>query len=307
MKPKKLKKGDTIGIICPAFSISSKSKRIPILEEYLTELGLNIRYGKSFGASYGYLAGDDRLRVKDLEEMFLDSEINGIICMLGGYGTTRIVDKIDYRKIAAYPKLFVGFSDITVLLNAIYHYAGVPTVHGALGVYLGNPDFDDYSRRDFKTMIFHNQKGRVLKNPKDTAETLVSGMARGVLVGGNLSLIVALVGTPYDIDFTDKIVFIEDVDEKPYRIDRYLSTLRLSGKLDQARAFVFGTFSNCDDVESVWKCRDIIGEYMAACGKPAIFNFNSGHSFPFINIPIGLEVEFDADARELILGEELYC
>lgn len=306
MKPAKLKKGDAIGIICPAFSISTRSPRIPALEEYLNGLGLSVRYGKSLGAAYGYLAGDDDLRARDLEDMFEDESIAAIICMLGGYGSSRIVDKLNYRLIASRPKLFVGFSDITVLLNAIYRYAGIPTAHGALGVYLGNPGFDDFSRRDFEALLFQNQKGRVLKNPYDDAETIVGGAARGILIGGNLSLVAAMEGTPYEVDFTDKIVFLEDVDEKPYRIDRYLSTLRLSGKLAKAKGFVFGSFSNCDDAASTWQCRDIVEQYMKSCGKPAIYNFSSGHSFPFINLPIGIEVEFDANAKTLLLLEELY-
>jgi len=182
----------------------------------------------------------------------------------------------------------------------------MPTIHGALGVYLGNPDFDEYSRFDFETLIFQNQKGRILKNPHNNAETIIGGKTNGILVGGNLSLIAALIGTPYDIDFADKIVFIEDVDEKPYRIDRYLSTLRLSGKLAQAKAFVFGTFNNCDDAASLWTCRDVIRQYATLYDKPTVLNFASGHSFPFINIPIGIEVEFDADGKTLKLCDELY-
>jgi len=116
MKPKRLNKGDTVGIICPSFSISRKSPRISVLERYLSELGLNLLYGQSMGASYGYLAGDDTFRAKDLEAMFMDDKISAVICMLGGYGASRIVDKIDYNKIATRPKLFMGFSDITVLL-----------------------------------------------------------------------------------------------------------------------------------------------------------------------------------------------
>ena len=190
--------------------------------------------GKSLGAAYGYLAGDDDLRARDLEDMFEDESIAAIICMLGGYGSSRIVDKLNYRLIASRPKLFVGFSDITVLLNAIYRYAGIPTAHGALGVYLGNPGFDEFSRRDFEALLFQNQKGRVLKNPYDDAETIVGGAARAFL-SAELEFGCRYGRNPYEVDFTDKIVFLEDVDEKPYRIDRYLSTLRLSGKLAKAK------------------------------------------------------------------------
>lgn len=305
-KPKALKKGDTIGIICPAFSISLNSPRIPVLEHYLRGMGFNIRYGKTFGASYGYLSGYDRLRTEDIEEMFSDGAIHAVICMLGGYGTSRIVDRIDYDIIAANPKLFIGFSDITVLLNTFYKFAMMPTIHGALGVYLGNPDFDEYSKRDFENLLFLNQKGRILKNPDNDAVTIKGGKIEGKLIGGNLSLIAALLGTPYEIDFTDKIVFIEDVDEKPYRIDRYLCSLRLSGQLERAKGFVFGVFKNCNAEGRSWSCQDVIKQYVDIYEKPAIYNFSSGHSFPFINIPIGLAVKLDADEKTLTISEELY-
>jgi len=303
---KRLEKGDTIGIICPASAISLQSSRIPVLEEYLRRLGFKIKYGKTVGALYGYLAGEDDLRINDIESMFADKEINAIICMLGGYGTTRIVDKINYEIIKKNPKLFIGFSDITVLLNSIYRYCGIPTIHGALGVYLGNPNFDEYSRNDFEQLLFQKQKGRVLKNPNNDCETIYDGIARGVMVGGNLSLIATLSGTPYSVDFTDKIVFIEDVDESPYRIDRYLSNLRLSGQLSKAKAFIFGTFSNCEDNKSSWDVFHIIKEYLQEYKKPSVFNFSSGHSFPFLNIPIGLEIEFDANKKTIIFCNELY-
>jgi len=309
MKFKKLKKGDTIGLICPASSISKDSPRIPVMEKYLASLGFNIKYGASFTSSYGYLAGSDELRAKDVENMFVDDEVNAIICMLGGYGSSRMVDLIDFEKIKSHPKLFMGFSDVTVLLNAINQRANIPTVHGVVGIYLGNPKMDIFSFKDFESLIFKKQIGRVLKNPDDLCETMNGGIVQGEIVGGNLSLIATLVGTEYDIDFTDKIVFIEEVEEAPYKIDRYLSTLRLSGKLEKAKGFIFGYFTNCISNKSndiAWSYIDVIKQYVQKLNKPTVYDFASGHSFPFINIPIGLKVEFDANKKTIKILEDFY-
>ena len=303
---KKLIHGDTIGIICPAFSISKTSPRISTMENYLKSLGFNVKYGKTVFSQFGYLAGDDDLRVLDIEEMFYDESIKAIICMLGGYGCSRIVDKLNYHKIKKHKKLFIGFSDITVLLNALYQKADIPTVHGALGVYLGNPNMDQYSFADFEELIFSSQINRILKNPNDKCLTLNGGIARGKLVGGNLSLINTLMGTDYEIDFIDKIVFIEEVDEALYRIDRYFSTLRLANKLKEAKGFVFGYFTNCQSEENKFSYLDIIKQYFNDLSVPIIYEFASGHDFPFINLPIGLEVELDADKKTITILEDLY-
>ncbi len=307
MKFEKLQVGDTVGIICPASSISKDNPRIPVMEKYLNGLGLKVKYGKNDFASYGYLAGTDEQRAADLEAMYLDEEVKAVLCMKGGYGCSRMVDRIDFSKIAKHPKLLIGFSDVTVLLNAIQAKTGLPTIHGAVGIWLGSPKADAASRADFEALIFQNQKGRVLKNPKDNAKTLKEGAAEGKLIGGNLSLIATLAGTPYDLDFTDKIVFIEDVDEAPYRIDRYLSNLRLAGKLEQAKGFVLGYFTGCEPKEKgSWEISDLLKQYFGNLSVPVITDFASGHDFPFLNLPIGIRVKMDAQTKTITIMEELY-
>src|SRR5690554_2379225 len=307
MKLKKLKAGDTVGIVCPAGSISLDSKRIKLLEERLTGFGLKYKYGITIGKKVAYLGGSDEERASDLMAMFKDSEVKIILAMLGGYGCSRIVDRLDYDVIKANPKLLIGFSDITVLLNSINKLTDIPTLHGPVGIYLGKEEFDQESINDFYEVLFSKQLNRVLKNPKDDSITLTNGVARGKLVGGNLSLINNLMGTPYEIDFSDKIVFIEEVDEKPYAIDRYLSSLRLSKSLEKAKGFVFGYFTNCEssDVDS-WGYLDLIEQYFGDLNKPIIYNFASGHDLPFISLPIGLEVELDAGKKTITSLEEMY-
>ncbi|HHX00146.1 MAG TPA: LD-carboxypeptidase, partial [Acholeplasmataceae bacterium] len=185
MKVKKIKKGSAVGIITPAAAIDKNSSRFKLLEERLNNLGLKVKYGKAVGKRYGYLGGTDEDRIEDLEAMFLDSEVSVIIAMLGGYGSSRIVDKVNYEIIKNNPKLLIGFSDITVFINAIYQKTNLPTIHGPVGIYLGKAEFDSISQADFEALLFTSQQGRILKNPKDNAKTLVSGKAKGKLVGGN--------------------------------------------------------------------------------------------------------------------------
>lgn len=296
-----------MGIVCPAGGILSDDKRIKLLEERLTLLGLNYKYGKTVGKKFAYLGGTDNERSADLMDMFLDKDVDLILAMLGGYGCSRIVDKLDYDKIKENPKLLIGFSDITVLLNSINKFTTIPTLHGPVGIYLGKPNFDEISLKDFSDVLFSNQLGRVLKNTKDDAITLCDGVVRGRIVGGNLSLINNLIGTPYEIDFTDKIVFIEEVDEKPYAVDRFLSALKLSGSLNKAKGFVLGYFTNCEPTEKdSWNYEDIINQYFSNLNKPLIYNFASGHDLPFISLPIGLEVELDATNKTITILEEMY-
>ena len=307
MKLIKPKINDTVGIICPAGAINRDDIRIVLLEERLTSLGFKIKYGNTIGKKCSYLGGSDEERAADLMAMFMDEEVRIVIAMLGGYGCSRIVDKLDYNLIRENSKLLIGFSDITVLLNSINKITAVPTIHGPVGIYLSKPEYDDASLRDFTDGLFLNQKGRILKNPNDDAITLNPGEATGKLVGGNLSLINNLIGTPYEIDFSEKIVFIEEANEKPYAIDRYLAALRLSGNLDKAKGFVLGYFTNCSSTDdNSWNVLDIIIQYFSNINKPVIYNFASGHGLPFISLPIGLEVLLDATNKTITILEEMY-
>ncbi|HHU55219.1 MAG TPA: LD-carboxypeptidase [Acholeplasmataceae bacterium] len=305
MKVKRLLKGDTIYFLCPSFKCQMESQRIKNLENIIHNLGYKIKYGKTCFLSNGYLAGTDGERIKDLEDAFLDNEVKAIICLKGGYGASRIVDKLNYQIIKKNPKIFMGFSDITVLLNAFYQKANLPTIHGEMGIFLGRNDIDQDSIDDFKDLLEMPMKNRVLTHP--SIKALSEGVTQGVLVGGNLSLITNLIGTPYDIDFNNKIVFIEEVDEAPYRIDRMFAQLRLSGKLEQAKGFIFGHFTNCvSESQEHQQVTELISEYFIKLNKPIIINFPSGHEFPFLNLPIGLQVELDANAKIIKIIEEYY-
>ena len=308
---KKLSQGATIAIINPAFKNPNDAlEKYDYMVKYLEGLGYKLKFGKTFFAEEGYLAGSDDLRAKDLEEMFLDKEVEAIICMRGGYGCSRMVDKINFDIIKSNPKILCGFSDVTVLLNNIYKHAKIPSLHGLVGIYLGHKKCNEDTNQYFWDAFNKQQLGRILKNPKEVeSHTLVSGCAEGVLVGGNLSLLATLCGTDYEVDFTDKIVFIEEVTEEPYQIDRYLSSLRLRGMLNKAKGFIFGYFTDCNPSESKkdgQTVESLIKEYFGSLGKPVITGFACGHDFPFITLPIGVKVKMDADNKTIEILEEIY-
>lgn len=303
LKVQKLKKGDTIGIIIA--SSCNRVDRFKELEDYISNLGFNILYGKTVYLKSGYLAGSDEERIQDIHDMFLNPEVKAILCLKGGFGASRIIDKIDYNLIKNNPKLLIGFSDVTALLNNFYKYANLPTVHGLVGNFLASKYCDDFSKQDFKDLLFENTKGRILKG-NDNTKTLVEGIAEAELVGGNLCLISDLYGTDYEVDFENKIVLIEEVEEPPYNIDRMFAQLRLGKNIYKAKGFVFGHFTDCIDSENDNTYENLIKEYFGNLDVPVIYNFPTGHEFPFINVPIGLKVRLDANKKQIEILEEMY-
>ena len=306
----KLKKGDTIGIINPAFkNPDNVFERYSKMIEGFEEKGFTLKFGKTFTATEGYLAGSDELRAEDVNEMFKDPEVKAIVCMRGGYGCSRMVDKVDFEVIKNNPKLLCGFSDITVLTNAIYKKTNIPALHGLVGIYVGSNSCDEFSINDFWTVLTENQKGRVLQNPNKDAKVMVPGKCTGEIIGGNLSLIATMVGSEYELDFTDKIVFIEEVSEEPYQIDRYLSSIKLRGMLEKAKGFVLGYFTGCNQSEGrkgTQTVMDVLEHYLKDLGKPVLYDFACGHDFPFVNLPIGIKATLDTDTKTITLEEDLY-
>lgn len=304
LKVNKLQKGDTIGMLI-ASSCNRSTERMPKIQEEVESLGFKVKFGKTCYLKDGYLAGTDEQRIEDIHEMFADPEIKAIICYKGGSGASRIIDRLDYELIKKNPKLLMGFSDVTVLLNNLYKHAGLPTVHGLVGIYLGSPNLCESSKEDFKKLLTLNTKGRVLEGNEKT-KTLISGVAEAEITGGNLCLISDLYGTDYEIDFEDKIVLIEEVNEGVYNIDRMFAQFRLGKSLEKAKGFIFGHFTDCVDSNNENTYENIIKEYFGNLNVPIIYDFPTGHAFPFVNVPIGLKVRLDADKKTIEILEELY-
>lgn len=293
----KIFKGCTIGIVAPSSPFNIYD--LNIIEENLNKLGYKIKFGKSCFSSYkGYLSGEDKLRAKDIEDMFLDKEVDGILCLRGGYGTPRILDKINYDVIKNNPKFFIGYSDITALHIAFNQRCNLITFHGVMAGTC--PEWDEFTYKSLINSINYTDTLDI-KNPKDEKiYTLIEGSCEGILTGGNLSLIVSTLGTDYEIDTKEKILFIEEIDESIYKLDRMLTQLDLAGKLKDCNGIIFGDFCNCkkenkDDFELIDLLKDKIQKY----NKPCIFNLKSGHCNPMITLPLGAKCILDSSKKKI--------
>lgn len=298
--PKLLKKGDCIGIIAPASPTTDE--KVLKSKEKMKELGFEVKLGESCYGKYGYLSGPDELRAKDLNSMFKSKDIKGIMCIRGGYGTPRILDKIDYEAIKNNPKVFIGYSDITAIHIALNQICNLITFHGPMASTDMLEDFDEFTKKSLFDCIVKGVSIKSIENPKDhKIEKLVGGCSEGQLVGGNLSLIAATMGTSYEIDTRGKILFMEDIDEEPYNIDRMLTQLALAGKLEEAAGFILGDWKNCNGKteQPSLTLLEIFNDLIGPMNKPTIYNIRAGHCNPMITLPLGKKVLLDADKCEI--------
>ena len=215
-KAKKLKFGDTIGLIGPSGAVRTEGGIERAVQE-TERMGFRVKLGETAGQKYGYLSGSDEVRARDINNMFADDEVDAIICLRGGYGATRILDQLDYEMIKKHPKVFVGFSDITALHIAFQNECDLVTFHGPMAAanWAGKP-LDDFSLESLYRVIMNSESAGELPNPPEyPKETVNPGQAEGLLVGGNLTLLAASLGTPWEIDAKDRILFIEEVGSVP--------------------------------------------------------------------------------------------
>ncbi|SFS57544.1 muramoyltetrapeptide carboxypeptidase [Paenibacillus sp. 453mf] len=298
--PEPLGAGDTVGIIAPASP--GDAARITKAANYLLGLGLQVQFGETVYSEYGYLAGEDQDRADELNAMFANPDIKAIVCARGGYGTARMADLLDYELIQRHPKFFWGYSDITFLHNAIFQRTGLITFHGPMLTCLASDLVDPLTLEGFKLLF-----GKDVPSYTEAIsplEVLIPGTGAGPIVGGNLSLLVTTLGTPYEIDTTGKLLLIEDIDEEPYRIDRMLNQLLQAGKLTEAAGIIVGDFHHCDPVKraSSLSLDEVIRHYMTKAGRPAVSGFRIGHCSPNIAIPLGLPALLDTNRKLLQFG-----
>ncbi|MCA1027975.1 LD-carboxypeptidase [Cytobacillus kochii] len=301
IKPARLRMGDTVGVIAPASPPNQENlkRSFAYLEK---ELGLKIKLGQSLFEQYGYLAGPNENRLEDLHMMFADKEVKAIICAGGGYGTAKIADDIDYKMIAENPKVFWGYSDITFLHTAIRQKTGLVTFHGPmLASDIGSVQEDQTLSKAFMKQIMEPE-GRVYPKTLGNLETVVSGVAEGDIVGGNLCLLTSTIGTAFEIDTKDKIILIEDIHEEPRSIDRMLNQLYMAGKLQQAAGFVIGNFKNCTpEREQSLSLDEVLDYYFKRIGKPTVKGFMIGHCTPHFSLPLGVPAKLNAETQDLTI------
>lgn len=294
--PKGLADGDTVGIVAPAGPLRRGS--YSAIEQALNTMGFSVKFGASCKSRYrGYLSATDQVRADDVNRMFADDGVDGIICMRGGYGTPRLLDLIDYPLIEKHPKVFVGFSDITALHGAINQNSKLVTFHGPMAYNV--PAWDQFTKETFISAVNIVDTYDLHNPPGEEILTITEGMGEGKLVGGNLSLITAMMGTDYELDTKDKILFIEEIGEPIYKIDKMLTQLLMAGKLEHCSGIVFGDFHNCqkehyDDFDLMELIKDRVG----ALEIPCVCNVKSGHCMPMITLPLGMTCALHANKSD---------
>jgi muramoyltetrapeptide carboxypeptidase len=309
VKPARLKEGDTVGLVMPS-SAQWDPVPIDILLDTLKALGLQSRVGRHVYDRRGYFAGRDEDRAADLNAMFADPEVRAVHCVRGGWGAARLLPLLDWNTIARNPKILVGYSDITALLLSVHAKTGLVTFHGPVGASTWNSFNVDWMKR-----VLWNAEAATFANLKEPNDTLVPvrnrtrvitpGKARGRLLGGNLTVFTTIIGSAYLPDFRDSILFLEDVEEAPYRLDRMLTQLKLAGILGQVKGVVWGTCDGCTPGEGFGSLTipDVLDDHVKPLGVPAYAGAMIGHVDRQFTLPLGVQVELDADAGTITMLE----
>jgi muramoyltetrapeptide carboxypeptidase len=305
IKPRRLKKGDTIGLVSPGSFITKKQLEDSIKNIEL--LGFKAAYSGKVISKYGYLGGSDEERADDLNDMFRRTDVDGIICTRGGYGCSRILPLLDYDLIKNNPKVLMGYSDITSLLYGIFEKSGVVGFHGPVGI----STYDDFSVRYINDIILNPTPALTLLNHEENKNlnTIRSGKAEGILVGGNLSIIVSLIGTEFDIDSSGKIIFIEEVGEEPYRIDRMLTQMIQAGKFKNAAGIALGVFRNCEPkgsesgITNSFSLAEVLNDRLYDLNIPLVYGLSFGHISNKFTLPFGVKAELNSVNQTITLLE----
>lgn len=299
-----------MGLINPA-GVVWEPENVEIVAESLAALGFKTKRGANLLARRGYFAGTDEQRAADLNAMFADPEVRAIHCVRGGWGSARLLPLLDWKTIAKNPKILLGYSDITTLLLALHAKTGLVTFHGPVGASQWNPFNVGYIKRvlqDAEAVTFENLKEideDDLTVVENRVRTLHPGTARGRLLGGNLTVLSSLLGSGYLPDWVGCILFLEDVEEAPYRIDRMLTQLRLAGILQKARAVIWGTCADCRPGQGFGSLTvtEVLDDHIRPLGVPSWSGAMIGHVDRQFTLPVGAEVEANATAGTLRMLE----
>lgn len=312
--PPTLQPGDTVAITAPSSPVSAS-----VLESSIRSiefLGMKALVMESCRQQHGYLAGTDRQRASDINTAFADPEVRGIFCLRGGFGATRILPLLDFDSIRKAPKIFTGYSDITALHVAFNQLCGFITFHGPMP----NTKYhhmDPFSLKSLRQYLFSGIPRTPVSNPPgEPIHVLHPGKASGLLTGGNISLLAGTLGSPYEIDTRGKILFLEEVGERPYRLDKALTALALAGKFRDCSGIILGTFAECEEPEdpdtvpastviaqNTLELTDIFQEVILPFEKPTLLNFRAGHIYPQSTLPFGASVSFHTDYPALSFSQ----
>jgi muramoyltetrapeptide carboxypeptidase len=309
--PERLRSGDTVALIAPA-SAPEDARAIDRSVALLEAKGFRVKLGRNARKRLGYLAGTDRERAGDLMTAFADRHVKGIFCLRGGYGTARLLPLLDYRVIGANPKVFVGFSDITSLHCAFVEKANLLTFHGPMvASYLIKKDFPRYSSEWLFKMITEPIAPASIRRGYSgrTVKILRRGKAAGRLIGGNLSVLCALIGTPYEPEFRGRILYLEELEEKPYRVDRMLTHLAHAGVFQKVAGVAVGVCIDCEDPKASrarifrQSLEHVLHDRLGSLNVPVVIGLPFGHGPHNATLPVGGRAVLDAEKGDLILTE----
>ena len=312
IRPKVLRAGDTVGLITPSTFVSDPD-RLQLARRTAEYFGLRPKVGRNVAKREGYLGGTVAERLEDLHAMFRDPEVKAVFAIRGGYGSEQILDGIDYQLIRRNPKVFLGYSDITAMHLAIQKRAGLVTFHGPVVL----SQFTEYTQNWFRKALFQTEPVGAVTNPpeanalrpKHTLRTIRPGSGRGPLIGGNLTLISTTMGTPFEIETRGRVLFLEDVSEEPYSIDRMLTQLRLAGKFDGVAGIIFGECHDCkprefqQSFDSTFSLGEVLDEILKQAKVPVLSGLTIGHTEDQLTLPEGVMARLDADKQELVIEE----
>ncbi len=314
LKPAALKEGSTIGIVAPASGVSNGEVSGAVAT--LSRLGFKVKTGKHLSRGFGYLAASDEKRAEEFMKFIRDPEIDCLMAVRGGYGVMRILPMLDFEAIRANPKIIIGYSDITALVNAVYQKSGLIAFHGPVAT----SSFDEYTLNSFRRTLMgppapagefvESEEYNGSSFGEARASTIVPGKATGRLVGGNLSLVSDVMGTPYEIDMAGKILFLEEIAEEPYRVDRMLTQLALSGQLGRCAGIALGRFRKCEaprrggEFQVSLSLEQVIRNTVEPLGVPTVYGLSIGHiGISKLTVPVGGLATLDAEAKTISFDE----
>lgn len=291
-KPAPLRRGDLIGIVAPAAAVDAAAVATGV--HALEQLGFRVQVGNAVFQRAGYLAGRDGERLDDLVEMFRNPEVKAIVGARGGYGSGRLLPLLDPALAREHPKIVVGFSDLTFLLNDLLQRAGLVTFHGPMATSLA--EHPQAAARLARALTGDRRDWNL-----SARDVIQPGTAEGVTVGGCLSVLVAMLGTPYAVETDGRILFLEDANEKPFRVDRMLTQLRQAGKLERVAGVVFGEMPGCvAHPEEAVTVRDVVAEAFAGADYPVAFGLPTGHGVGSVTLPLGIRARLAGERLTLL-------
>lgn len=308
IKPKRLREKDLVSLISPGSYVDDKGLEQAV--KNLEGMGFRVKLGKHIRVERGYTAGTDEQRLEDLHDAFADQEVQAVWCVRGGYGCSRLLPAINYRLISQNPKALIGYSDITALLNAIYFKTGLVGFHGPVGA----SRMTEYSKLHLRTVLMEGPESWKITRPDTYKEqagkafdfnTIQPGKAEGTLLGGNLSLLAAMAGTDYLPSFDQYLLFIEEVGEKPYRVDRMLTQLRQTNGLSKVAGIALGVFADCepDPEDRSLSLSQTLDDRLGNFSVPTAYGLPYGHIGDQCTLPVGIRASFDANEGSITLLE----